>query len=193
MLKSTLRKLYKEKRAGVSPALFKQGNEDIIFRLLTDFNWTDIQYFHTFLPIAKQQEIDTYPLIHRLKDTYPHLNIVIPCTEWQTNTLKHVLWHPNLPLKENQRGIPEPLLDSSSIYVNPQTIDRVLIPLLAYDLQGNRVGYGKGFYDRFLAACRPAVEKIGVSLFDPICAIEDASVLDIKLNYCVTPQKVWRF
>lgn len=72
-------------------------------------------------------------------------------------------------------------------------IDVVFVPLLAYDNKGNRVGYGKGFYDHFLSECREDVVKIGLSFFEPEEAIEDVSATDIRLDYCVTPMTVYNF
>ena len=69
----------------------------------------------------------------------------------------------------------------------------ILVPLLAYDLQGNRVGYGKGFYDRFLAKCNANVQKVGLSYFEPLDSIGDAESFDIKLNSCISPEKIWIF
>jgi 5-formyltetrahydrofolate cyclo-ligase len=68
-----------------------------------------------------------------------------------------------------------------------------LVPLLAYDLKGNRVGYGKGYYDRFLAECRPDALKIGFSYFEPEEQINDTEDFDIPLNYCVTPHRCYEF
>lgn len=72
-------------------------------------------------------------------------------------------------------------------------IDLVIVPLLAFDERGYRVGYGRGFYDRFLAQCRPDAQKIGLSYFPPVERIDDVNEFDIKLDSCVTPGKVWRF
>lgn len=69
----------------------------------------------------------------------------------------------------------------------------VLIPLLAFDKNGYRVGYGKGFYDRFLAECRPDVVKVGLSVFEPIDEITDLNEFDIKMDFCITPNRVWQF
>jgi 5-formyltetrahydrofolate cyclo-ligase len=66
-------------------------------------------------------------------------------------------------------------------------IDVVFVPLLAFDKNGNRVGYGKGFYDNFLAKCREDVIKIGLSFFEPEEIIDDVFKTDIRLDYCVTP------
>jgi 5-formyltetrahydrofolate cyclo-ligase len=67
------------------------------------------------------------------------------------------------------------------------------VPLLAFDEKGFRVGYGKGFYDRFLKQCKDGGIKIGLSYFNPIDTIEDAGEFDVPLNFCITPQKVYVF
>ena len=72
-------------------------------------------------------------------------------------------------------------------------IEVVFVPLLGYDLKGNRVGYGKGFYDRFLSECKPETLKIGLSFFEPEELITDVFVEDVKLDYCVTPKETYQF
>jgi 5-formyltetrahydrofolate cyclo-ligase len=79
------------------------------------------------------------------------------------------------------------------VRVEEKELDMILIPLLAYDLQGNRVGYGKGFYDRFLAKCKPSVQKVGLSYFEPLDSIAGVDSFDVKLNACINPEKIWRF
>ena len=69
----------------------------------------------------------------------------------------------------------------------------VLVPLLGFDERGHRVGYGKGFYDRFLAECNPKIQKIGLSLFEPVAQIDDTSDFDIPLDACITPNRIWYF
>jgi 5-formyltetrahydrofolate cyclo-ligase len=67
------------------------------------------------------------------------------------------------------------------------------MPLLIFDKQGNRVGYGKGFYDRFLQKCSPNALKVGICLEKPIEQIEDLNEFDVKMDVCITPFGVWRF
>jgi 5-formyltetrahydrofolate cyclo-ligase len=69
----------------------------------------------------------------------------------------------------------------------------VLIPLLAFDRQGFRVGYGKGFYDRFLSLLSQKTIKIGLSNFAPVERIEDINKYDVKMDFCVTTEQVWHF
>ena len=72
-------------------------------------------------------------------------------------------------------------------------IDVVFVPLLAFDTNGNRVGYGKGFYDKFLSQCQPETIKIGLSFFEAEEEIADVYQDDIRLDYCVTPNKIYDF
>ena len=71
--------------------------------------------------------------------------------------------------------------------------DLIIVPLLAVDAQGHRVGYGKGFYDRFLSKCRPDCLKVGLNYFEPDERIVDVGEHDIKLDACVTPTEVFCF
>ena len=87
-------------------------------------------------------------------------------------------------------GIPEPV---GGIVVKPTDFDIVLIPLLAFDKNGQRVGYGKGFYDRYLLNCRLDCLKIGISLFEPVDLIEEMESHDIPLDIAICPAKLYDF
>lgn len=87
-------------------------------------------------------------------------------------------------------GIPEPV---GGRVVKPTDLDIILLPLVAFDLKGNRVGYGKGFYDRYLLNCRPDCLKIGISLFDPVELIVEAETHDIPLDIAICPAKMYDF
>ena len=90
----------------------------------------------------------------------------------------------------NAFNTPEP---TDNTEVEPQLLDLIIIPLLAFDEKGYRVGYGKGFYDRFLSRCKPGCIKVGVSWFPPIAAIEDKDEFDVPLDFCITPERVYVF
>jgi 5-formyltetrahydrofolate cyclo-ligase len=104
--------------------------------------------------------------------------------------LTHCIINKKTSYKTDKFGIPCPI-EGVAIYENK--IDIVIIPLLAFDNKGTRVGYGKGLYDRFLAQCNPNCMKIGVSLFEPISSISGVNKKDIPLGYCVTPNKIYTF
>lgn len=147
----------------------------------------DFSFYHTFLSINTLKEVDTSFLITVLQGK--DKNIIIPRTVSSTE-LKHYLLTDSTRLRLNKLNIPEPI---DGIEIKEDKIDVVFIPLLAYDKKGNRVGYGKGYYDIFLAQCKPEVVKIGLSFFEPENEIKDINYYDISLDYCVTPNNIYRF
>ena len=90
----------------------------------------------------------------------------------------------------NNWGITEP---PAIAPLQPTDIDLIFVPMLICDVQGYRVGYGKGFYDRYLPQCRTDAVTIGFSYFDPIPLITDTHEFDVPLNYCITPNEVYEF
>nr|WP_262908877.1 5-formyltetrahydrofolate cyclo-ligase [Hymenobacter translucens] len=158
-------------------------------RLFAGFNVADLGAVHVFLPILRQQELDTWPIIHRLWADFPATRVVVPVTQ-PDGSLQHRQLTPQTRLLENKWGIPEP---ADGALVSPAELDAVLVPLLAFDEVGHRVGYGKGFYDRFLAWCRPDVLRIGLALTGPLPLITDVFSGDAQLTACVTPEQVYQF
>lgn len=148
-----------------------------------------IRLIHIFLPIQRNSEPDTWVIINRLKREYPHIGIVIPKIESDGEINSYLLEDPGA-LVENSWGIPEPTMGE---VVRPEFIDLVLVPLLAFDLQGNRVGYGKGYYDRFLSNCRNSCRRVGLSLLPPEPVILDVNPHDVLLNSCITPTAYFAF
>ncbi|MEK7991492.1 MAG: 5-formyltetrahydrofolate cyclo-ligase [Thiotrichaceae bacterium] len=184
--KKTLRKQFLQKRKLLSTQALEQASLAIKNQFFHHFP-INFETLHVFLPITKQNEINTWLIIKQLFQQYPHINIVIPKTNIQNHSLSHYFLTSNTKLMQNQWGIDEPI-DAKTCPVG--MIDMVLIPLLCFDKQGNRVGYGKGFYDKFLAECRTDVIKIGLSLFEPVESINDVQPHDIKLDFCITPNAV---
>ncbi len=183
MTKAELRRNYKRKRSLLSEAQISSFNAGILNQLL-QFDWSGNHYIHTFLPIVGQNEPDMWSFITNIRVYYPDIHIVISRSELKDHAMKHFLLADNVVLEENVWGIVEPV-DGET--VAETLLDVVLVPLLIVDKAGNRVGYGKGFYDRFLAKCRPDCKKIGISLFAPVEKIDDVDPLDIPLDIVVTP------
>ena len=72
-------------------------------------------------------------------------------------------------------------------------LDVIVVPLLCFNEAGHRVGYGKGFYDKFLVRCKKKVQKIGISFFEKYEKIDDLTKLDQKLDIIITPNKLIQF
>ena len=148
----------------------------------------DKLYYHLFLTIEEQKEINTEYILQILagKDK----EIVISKCDFATLGMTHFLLTDNTKIKKNSYNVPEPV---DGIEVHDAKIDVVFVPLLAYDKQGNRVGYGKGFYDNLLSKCKPETIKIGLSFYPPEDKIDDVSENDVKLDFCVTPEEIIKF
>jgi 5-formyltetrahydrofolate cyclo-ligase len=190
MDKKILRQDFLQRRKAMDEETFELKCEQIRKQFVNAFHLEKINSVHCFLPILKQKEINTWLIIESLRKIKPEIHIVVSVSIPETHELHHYLLEEKTTLIENRWGIPEP---SGGKEVDPQEIDLVLMPLLAFDEQGHRVGYGKGFYDRFLAKCREDVVSVGLSFEEPVPYIEGTHEYDYKMDYCVTPQKVWRF
>lgn len=186
MNKSQLRTRFKEKRSRLTPEDVEDKSLKIANQALKLGIW-DKQYYHLFLSITRHHEVHTEYLLHILQGK--DKNVVVSKSNFNTRMLEHFLLTDSTPILLNSYGIPEPV-DGIEVPVNK--IDVVFVPLLACDEKGNRVGYGKGFYDRFLAECRADVKKIGLSFFDPVSTIATDDH-DVKLDSLVTPTGIFHF
>lgn len=187
MDKKELRSQYMRLRSELSQTQQEEKSLQIANQLLKMPIW-NLKTYHIFLPIQRMNEVNTEYILNILygKDK----DIVLPKMNKEQRSLNHFLLTEQTILKKNSWGIAEP---QGGFGVPALKVDVVFVPLLAYDKKGNRVGYGGGYYDRFLRECRPDVLKIGVSFFPPEENIESVSAFDIPLDYCVTPLDIFKF
>lgn len=185
--KKELRIKYKEFRQNLTSLEIEEKSLAIANNLLKLDVWNKT-YYHLFLTIEEQKEIDTECILHVLhgKDK----EIVVAKSDFSTLEMTHYLLTDNTKFMKNVYNIPEPI---NGLEVPVSKIEVVFVPLLAFDVKGNRVGYGKGFYDKFLSKCKPETIKIGVSFFESEKKIDSVYEKDIPLNYCVTPNKIYSF
>lgn len=186
MTKQELRKKYKVLRKNLTSVEVEEKSLAIANQLLSLNIW-NYSYYHVFLPIASQNEVNTEFLLHILqgKDKY----IVISKSNFKDGTLSHFLLTDQTKLVVNEWGIPEP---QDGIPIPEASIEVVFVPLLAYDKKGARVGYGKGFYDRFLSESKPK-KIIGLSFFEPEEDLIETDAHDIALDMCVHSEGVVAF
>ena len=187
MIKKEVRQKYKELRQQLSENEIEEWSLQIANQLIRLDIWQH-SFYHLFLPIESQKEVNTEYILQVLagKDK----NIVLSKSDFSTREMTHFLLTDNTTIKKNAYDIPEPI---DGLEVPVSKIDVVFVPLLAFDEKGNRVGYGKGFYDKFLAECKPEILKIGLSFFESEKVISDVLNTDIQLDLCVTPTKVYNF
>jgi 5-formyltetrahydrofolate cyclo-ligase len=185
--KSELRIKYKALRQSLTETQIDDYSLAIANQLLSLDIW-DKSFYHIFLTIEEQKEVNTDYILNILAGKDKH--IVISKSNFEDYSMSHFLLTDSTTIKKNNYNIPEPI---DGIEIQSSQLEVVFIPLLVFDKTGNRIGYGKGFYDRFLEQCKPETIKIGLSFFEPEEEISDFSNNDVKLNYCVTPHKSYRF
>ena len=186
--KKQLRKKYMEKRMALSPRELEIASESICHLFFSNFQVED-KKISLFLPIERAKEINTYIIWEKALSF--DAKVAVPKVDSKSNSLKHILFESTDQLELSSYGIPEP---HTGKVIASEHFDFVIVPLLTIDKKGNRVGYGKGFYDRFLNKCSPRAKFIGVSHFDELeDVIPELTKSDIPLHYCITPSKIHRF
>jgi len=186
MTKETLRQHYTSLRASMDASEVANQSIAIANQVLKLPIWEFTNY-HIFLPIEHKVEVDTSYLLSVLQGK--DKSIILSKSNFDTHTMQHILLQENTPIAVSNFGIPEP---QKGIEVEASSLEVVFVPLLAFDKQGHRVGYGKGFYDRFLRQCGPNTRFVGLSFFAPENKIPSAPH-DIALDYCVTPKNTYTF
>lgn len=182
MKKEELRKIYKQKRENLLPIELENLQENI-YQQIYSLDISTVKTVHLFLTLKKFKEIDTQPIINFFREN--NREIVVSKCNFKDNSLSHFYLEENTKLVLNKFGVPEP---ENATPVLEKDLDLVFVPLLISDKQNFRVGYGKGFYDRFLANCRKDCKKIGLNFFAPIAKIEDVDNFDIALDNIIYPK-----
>ena len=190
MNKSELRKIYLEKRESFTAEDVERCSLQIAERFFESFDLKKINYLHGFLPIGKFKEIDTNLIFHLVWFEHSHIETLVPRVNFEKNEIESLKFTPFTELVENAWLVHEPVHHELTA---TEKIDAVLVPLLCFDREGSRVGYGKGFYDRFLKNCRADCLKVGLNYFPPVEKIADTNEFDVRLDYCLTPDEVWKF
>lgn len=189
MNKREAREIYRQKRFTVSPSDRLKWDD----LMLIQFQTLDLPFLDhvlSFYPIEQHNEINTFLFTDYLHFRNPGLKICYPRTSLKDLSMEAVICNADSIFEANEFNIPEPL---DVQVADPEVLDLVILPMLICDKNGNRVGYGKGFFDRYLKRCRPGCLKIGLSYFEPLDSIEDANEFDVPLNLCITPQRIYVF
>jgi 5-formyltetrahydrofolate cyclo-ligase len=190
MTKQELRVTYLQKRKELTEAEVVIRSQNICELFFSGIDLSRVSVLHTFYPIERKKEPDTRLIIDRLFLDFPSIKIVLPKINGSSGEIENYLFRSSGDLHFNSWGIAEPV---NSAKIETEVIDLVLVPLLTFDRDGHRVGYGKGFYDRFLRACRSETKRVGISLFDGIDKISDIHSSDETLHQCITPEAIITF
>jgi 5-formyltetrahydrofolate cyclo-ligase len=189
MLKYEARKIYRQKRDAL-PAAERAKLDDL---LLIQFQKAELPFLHSVLSyrsIEENSEPNTNIITAFLEFRNPALHLAYPKVNNGAGIMQAVLTDADTAFEKGAYNVPEPI---SNHILTPEAFDLVLVPLLIFDKQGFRVGYGKGFYDKYLSCCRPNCIKAGFSYFEPIDEIADKDEFDVPLDLCITPHNIYVF
>ena len=190
MTKQDLRKYYLDQRSLFSNEEILTLNQSILDQLKNSIDFSSINYIHLFLPIQNYNEIDLWPFIQWVWVNHDHVTIVVPKSDFKNRVMTSIELTPTTDLSYDNYNIPEPVTGTVS---KNNKIDIVITPLIICDMEGFRVGYGKGFYDKFFSSCKPTVKRIGIGYFSPIKKIEDIAEWDFSLTHYISPTDTYFF
>ena len=180
-----LRKSFKKQRSLLDINQVK-GLSKRIFENLLELNIWDKSFYHLYLSNQINNEVETDEIVNLL--FMKNKRVFVP--KMLGKDLLNIEIDNNTNYSLNQLGIREPI---SSNQKDASLLEVIFIPLLIFDKLGHRVGYGGGYYDKFLGNIKDDVLKIGLSLFEPIDKIQDIERHDIRLDYSITPKRVYDF
>ena len=181
MIKKQLRNHFLSLRNQLFPKQREEESLAVTNQLISSTFWREAQTISLYLAFGS--ELSTSHLVKQAWQE--NKTIVIPKILSKT-TMEMVVFKENMTLTKNHYGIDELVYDNQNVII-PSLIDLMLLPALACDYQGTRLGYGGGYYDRYLEKCSKLV-KIGLIYHD--CYLDDKLLpkndTDISLDYLVT-------
>lgn len=189
MLKQEARNLFRKKRDEIA-ITDKIKWDDLLLIQFQSLQIPFIDYVLSFYPIEQHNEVNTFLITDYLHFRNPNLTICYPRSNAEDCTMQAIICNADSIFEANAWNIPEPI---DTEIAEPGLLDLIIIPMLSFDLKGNRVGYGKGYFDRYLKQCREDCIKIGFSYFDPLDSVDDANEFDVPLDLCLTPQRIYVF
>ncbi|HEX5455891.1 MAG TPA: 5-formyltetrahydrofolate cyclo-ligase [Candidatus Saccharimonadales bacterium] len=155
-------------------------SDKAVKRLIEFIDWNNLKTVHTYIPITANNELDSRPLIDYLRKNHPDIEIYLPKLDGFAR------FDPDTKIDENRLGIPEPEGEKLKGHIG---FDLIIVPIIGFDRRGYRLGYGAGYYDRFLAEhkCKNIV-GLAYSISE-ISAVPDEPH-DKKMQVIVTDKEI---
>lgn len=189
MTKNQLRQDYKIKRNTISE-FEKLKLDDLLLIQFQSFDYSEFSSLLSYWPIENHAEPNVELMARFLRLMLPEMQVAYPKIDSSDFSMQAILTNDETDFETNNWGITEPV---GTNIIPANQLDLIFIPLLAFDKRGYRVGFGKGYYDRYLVKCSPRSIKMGFSYFEPVDQITDTNQFDVPLNYCITPQHIYEF
>ncbi|NGP76215.1 5-formyltetrahydrofolate cyclo-ligase [Balneolaceae bacterium YR4-1] len=181
--KQAMREQLLKVRSELGTAEYREKSDQIITRLKTEAEFKSAEVIHCYVSMNERREVNTHGLLENLVNSKK--KPVVSITHFDDGTLSHRYLESMDDLKENKWGVLEPVRGEVAAL---DEFELVIVPMVGGDRKKNRIGYGKGFYDRFLREV--SCPAIGL-LFDR-CLVESVPVesFDVALDKCITESKI---
>lgn len=189
MMKKTVRKDYLQRRMDIPEEDLQQQTALMAFNF-KKLSFPPVKYLMSYSPLLARREFDVSVCEDMLKLQNPSMQTAWPKIDELSTDMDACLVQKGGLYIKNRFHVLEPI---SGKVIAPEQLDMVFVPLVAFDNKGFRVGYGKGYYDRYLPHCRPDAIRVGFSYFEAVQGIEDISQFDVPLNFCITPYRNYEF
>lgn len=189
MLKKAIRDVYLKKRLQFDDQEMREKTAGILSQF-SKLPLPKVKHLLSYYPISERKEFNVLEAADVVASRFPDVQISWPRIDITNKTMEAILVRPEGLYAKNIYNILEPIHGDR---VEPEQIDLVFVPLITFNEKGFRIGYGKGFYDRYLVRCRPTVLKIGFSFFEPVSSIRDINHFDVPLSLCITPSRIYEF
>ena len=191
MTKAFLREQALRRRRALSALERNNQSEALAKFLITSIDWSLYQNVHVFLSVERLAEVSVRPVLTSLWEKYSHITTITNRLHQEKKIIECCEVRFDTPLVTHAWGMAQPLADALTIPA--EEIDLFIIPLLACDYAGNRLGYGGGYYDRLLANANPSAVRVGINFFSPLLEKIPHESHDMALHTLFTPQHCFDF
>lgn len=181
--KQELRQIAKEKRIAIPPAEREKMSAAICSALLDILDGCS----PVLVYVSKPPEVNTGMVMTALIARTGR--VIVPIIQRETTSLRLSYLEDLSVLVESTFHVPEPI--GSEIPASPKEVSVAVIPVLGFDMRGNRLGYGAGYYDRFLAQY-PDITRIGLAFSRQEIPVIPCDENDVKMDLIITEKGIYR-
>ncbi len=187
--KDVIRRKLMQQRQSLQAAYVNDASQKIVNHLINLVPWNKVRCLHTYAPIESKKEVDTWPLLRYVWEHQPHVTALAPTIVKQQMINVAVdtktKWH------KNKLGVPEPT--NAPVSVLFHQFDIIIVPAVGFDKNGYRLGYGQGYYDKFLTN-QPHATTIGLAYANSEVKLGlPVEPHDVRLDCVVTEDGVLEF
>lgn len=155
--KKQLRKELLRKRQMLSAEFVVTASKQATRHLIEVIDWKVAKRIHIYLPLPGANEIDTYEFLDYVWKNHPEVEVFVPIMD--SSYMASALLQSNTPLIPSTFGVPVP---KAAKHVNDVAFNYTILPMIGFDKNFHRIGYGAGYYDRFLSQ-QPSSKTIGLA------------------------------